>query len=83
MISRETTFFVGGVFCLGLALLLGLGLYLTGAGLAYASIWLAVGICGGFGAFFVYVARDLRRYRREYLAAAEAGRPLPPGGPPL
>jgi hypothetical protein len=83
MVSRETTFFVGGVLSVALAVLLGIGLAWSGAGLAYGGIWLAAAICAGFGAFFLYVGRDLHRYRQEYLAAIEAGRPPPPGGPPV
>jgi hypothetical protein len=83
VVSRETTFLVGGALSIALGALLGLALYLDGAGVAYAGIWLAAGICAGFGGFFVYVARDLHRFRQEYVAAIEAGRAPPPGGPPL
>jgi len=55
----------------------------SNAGWAYAQAWVAVLVSVGLGAFFIHVGRAEGRYRREYLAALEAGRPPPPGGPPL
>jgi len=79
---RETAFFVGGGVVIALGLLLGLGLWLAGAGLDSWSAWLSAGIAVGLGAFFVRVGRDARAYRRRWLEEVEAGRPPPPGGPP-
>ncbi len=80
---RETTFLVGGGLTIGLGVALGVGLYWSAAGWAYASAWLAAGIAVGFGAFFVHVGRDEGHHRRAYLDALEAGRPPPPGEPPV
>ncbi len=79
---RETGFFLGGGAVIALGVLLAAGLWVTGAGLAYVEAWLAAGISVGFGAFFVHVGREARRFRREWLRAAAEGRELPPGGPP-
>ena len=79
---RETTFFVGGGAVIVLGVALEVGLWLSGAGLAYAEAWLAGGIAVGLGAFFVRVGADARGFRRRWLAALEEGRPPPPGGPP-
>ncbi len=79
---RETVFYVGGGAVIALGVLLGLGLALSGAGYVVWSAWLAAGIAVGLGAFFVKVGRDARAFRREWLRAAEEGRPPPPGGPP-
>jgi hypothetical protein len=68
---RETTFLIGGVLTVALGVLLGAGLYLAGAGVEYFDAWLASGIAVGFGAFFLYVARDEHRDRLEFLAQAE------------
>ncbi len=79
---RETTFFVGGVVVAALGVLLGVGLWWSGAGVVYWSAWLAAGIAVGLGAFFVAVGRDARDYRRRWLRDVEQGREPPPGGPP-
>lgn len=79
---RETTFFIGGAAVIALGVLLGLGLWLAGAGIVYWSAWLSAGIAVGLGAFFVYVGREAHAFRRQWLKAAEEGRPPPPGGPP-
>jgi hypothetical protein len=81
-VLRETTFFLGGALVVALGVLLGFGLWFSGAGYLYWSAWLAAGIAVGLGAFFVWVGRDARAFRREWLRAAEEGRPPPPGGPP-
>jgi hypothetical protein len=81
-VLRERTFFLGGVVVIALGVLLGVGLWFAGAGFAYWSAWLAAGIAVGLGAFFVQVGREARDFRREWLRAAEEGRPPPPGGPP-
>lgn len=79
---RETVFYLGGGVVIALGVLLGFGLWATGAGLVYWSAWLSAGIAVGLGAFFVYVGRDARAFRRAWLRALEEGRPPPPGGPP-
>jgi hypothetical protein len=79
---RETTFFVGGAVVIALGVLLGFGLWYSGAGFVYWSAWLSAGIAVGLGAFFVRVGREARAYRRRWLAEVEQGRPPPPGGPP-
>jgi len=79
---RETTFFVGGAVVIALGVLLGVGLAYAGAGFAYSGAWLAAGIAVGLGAFFLYVGREAKRFRRRWFAEVEAGRPPPPGGPP-
>ncbi len=84
--QRETTFRVGGVLTIALGVLLGYGLYSAGAGIEYFDAWLAAGICVGFGAFFLYVARDEARTRRQFLDSVDASslgaappeRPRPP-----
>jgi hypothetical protein len=80
---RESGFFLGGIAVIGLGVLLGVGLALSGAGLYAWSAWLAAGISVGLGAFFLKVGQDARRFRREWLKAVEDGKPPPPGGPPL
>ena len=67
---RETTFLIGGILTIALGVLLGAGLYLAGAGVEYVDAWLASGIAVGFGAFFLYVARDEHRDRLDFLARA-------------
>ena len=67
---RETTFTIGGLLTIGLGLALATGLYLAGAGLEYADAWLACGMAVGFGAFFLYVARDEHRERLAFLRSA-------------
>jgi len=79
---RETTFFLGGAVVIVLGGLLGFGLWYAGAGVVYWSAWLSAGIAVGLGAFFLYVGREARAFRREWLRALEEGRPPPPGGPP-
>lgn len=68
---RETTFRIGGALTIALGLAFALSLYLSGAGAAYFGAWLAAGLCVGFGGFFVYVAHDEGRTRREFLASTE------------
>jgi hypothetical protein len=80
---RATTFLLGGAVAVALGVLLAAGLAWAGAGVDLSGAWLAAGFSVVLGAFFVHVARDERRYRTEYLRAAETGRPPPPGGPPL
>jgi len=79
---RETTFFLGGAVVIVLGGLLGFGLWYAGAGVVYWSAWLSAGIAVGLGAFFLYVGREARAFRGEWLRALEEGRPPPPGGPP-
>ncbi|HTT16761.1 MAG TPA: hypothetical protein VMH49_05340 [Thermoplasmata archaeon] len=79
---RSTTFFLGGGVVIALGLALGAGLWWAGAGVAYATAWLAAGIAVGLGSFFVAVGRQARAYRRRWLREVEAGREPPPGGPP-
>ena len=80
---RETTFYIGGALTIALGVLLAVGLLVSNAGWAYAQAWVAVLVSVGLGAFFIHVGRAEGRYRREYLAALESGRPPPPGGPPV
>jgi hypothetical protein len=68
---RETTFRVGGVLTILLGVALAYGLFNAGAGVEYVDAWLAAGISVGFGAFFLYVARDEARARREFLRSME------------
>ncbi len=79
---RETTFRLGGSILIVVGVWLAFELALAQAGWSYFGVWFAAGGLVGFGAFFVYVARDAAKYRRDYLAALESGRPPPPGGPP-
>lgn len=83
VVLRETTFFLGGAVVIALGLALGVGLWLTGAGLLFAGAWLAAGVAVGLGAFFVRVGTDARGFRRQWLRDVEEGRPPAPGGPPL
>jgi hypothetical protein len=68
---RETTFFIGGWITIALGILLAFGLYFSGAGVEYVDAWLASGMAVGFGAFFLYVARDEHRDRLAFLEQAE------------
>jgi hypothetical protein len=68
---RETTFRIGGVLTIALGVALAWGLFLVGAGIEFADAWLGAGIAVGFGAFFLYVARDEALSRREFLRASE------------
>jgi len=77
-VLRETTFWIGGLLIIGLGVALAVGLYLAGAGVEYADAWLACGLAVGFGAFFLYVARDEHRDRLAFLASAEREPPAPP-----
>ena len=79
---RETVFFVGGAGVIALGVLLGFGLWYSGAGFVYWSAWLSAGIAVGLGAFFVRVGREAQAFRRDWLRAMEEGRSPPPGGPP-
>jgi hypothetical protein len=79
---RETTFRIGGVLTIALGVALAYGLFIAGAGIEFADAWLAAGIAVGFGAFFLYVARDEGRTRREFLRSAEEEGKSPPGGRP-
>jgi hypothetical protein len=77
--QRETTFRIGGILTIALGVALGYGLFQANAGVEFIDAWLAAGMAVGFGGFFLYVARDEGRDRREFLRAArEGGRP-PPG----
>ncbi|HTP53671.1 MAG TPA: hypothetical protein VML94_01740 [Thermoplasmata archaeon] len=80
---RETTFFLGGALAIALGALLIVGLLWAGAGPVYLDAWLSAAVALVLGAFFLHVGREARRFRAEYLRAAEAGVPLPPGGPPV
>lgn len=80
---RETQFLVGGGLTIVAGLLLGAGLFLTGAGVEFFGAWLGAGIAVGFGAFFVYVGRDERKVREEFLSdPVGAEPPTPPARPP-
>jgi hypothetical protein len=80
---RETTFRIGGVLTIGLGVALACGLFYANAGVEYFDAWLAAGIAVGFGAFFLYVAREEGQVRREFLRSAEeSGRPPPGPRPP-
>jgi len=79
---RETTFLIGGWITVALGVLLAFGLYSAGAGVEFVDAWLASGIAVGFGAFFLYVARDEHRDRLEFLRKAEESPPEPPGPGP-
>lgn len=80
---RELTFWIGGAIAIALGAALAAGLLWAGAGLVYFDAWLAVPLAVVLGVFFLHVGSEMRRYRTQYLRAAEAGEPLPPGGPPL
>jgi hypothetical protein len=71
-VLRETTFRIGGVLTIILGVSLAYGLFNAGAGVEYFDAWLAAGIAVGFGAFFLYVARDEARVRREFLESVES-----------
>lgn len=79
---RETTFGIGGALTIALGVLLGVGLYLAGAGWEFFDAWLASGIAVGFGAFFLYVARAEHLDRLAFLARAEEEPPMEPGSGP-
>lgn len=79
---RETTFLIGGGVTIALGVVLALGLYLAGAGVEYFDAWLACGLAVGFGAFFLYVARDEHRDRLAFLASVEREPPEAPGSGP-
>jgi hypothetical protein len=66
---RESTFLIGGALVIALGVALAAGLVWSGAGWAYFNGWIAAGIAIGLGAFFVYVARQEGRVRREFLAS--------------
>ncbi|HYA57013.1 MAG TPA: hypothetical protein VEH57_00885 [Thermoplasmata archaeon] len=74
---RETTFLVGGALTIALGVALGAGLLWAGAGWDYVGAWLAAGMAVGFGWFFVYVARDEGRQRRQFLREQEKGEGSP------
>jgi hypothetical protein len=80
---RDRVFYLGGGVVVALGVLLGVGLGLAGAGLAYWSAWFSAGIAVGLGAFFFYVGRQAAAFRRKWLRDAEEGRPPSPGGPPV
>jgi hypothetical protein len=82
-VLRETTFLVGGAVVVAMGVLLGAGLFWSGAGVDYAGAWIAAALSVGFGAFFFQVGRAEGRSRREYLRALEEGRSPPPGPPPV
>lgn len=73
MVLRETTFEVGGALTVGLGVLLGVGLFLAGAGIEFFEAWMTVGIAVGLGAFFLYVGRAEGRHRRQELSDLENG----------
>ena len=75
---RETTFLIGGGLLVALGVALAVGLYLAGAGAAFANTWLACVLSVVLGVFFVHVARAEHRERRAFLEQAER----PPTGPP-
>lgn len=79
---RETTFWIGGIVMIALGILLGIGLFLAGAGVDFFDAWLGSGISVGFGAFFLYVARDEHRDRLAYLEKTEAELSGAPPTPP-
>jgi hypothetical protein len=76
---RETTFRIGGVLTIALGVALAYGLYIANAGIEFVDAWLAAGMAVGFGGFFLYVAREERRDRREFLRSAEEEGRAPPG----
>lgn len=82
-VQRETTFRLGGVLTIALGVIFALALLLSGAGWTFFEAWLGAGLCVGFGAFFLYVARDEGRTRREFLSSSEGeGDAIkPPRGP--
>lgn len=75
---RETTFRLGGLLTIGLGVALAYGLFAAGAGIEFVDAWLGAGIAVGLGAFFLYVARDEGRVRREFLRSAEDEGKFPP-----
>jgi len=76
---RETTFRIGGILTIALGVALAYGLFQANAGVEFVDAWLAAGMAVGFGAFFLFVAREEGRDRREFLRAAEVGGKSPPG----
>jgi hypothetical protein len=68
---RETTFRVGGILTIALGVALAYGLFVAGAGVEFTDAWLAAGISIGFGAFFLHVAAEEARNRREFLRSSE------------
>lgn len=82
MTRRTTAFLAGGAVMIAVGALLAAGLWWARAGWEFVQVWLAAAIAIGLGGFWIQVGRDARRFAREYLDAAEEGRPLPPGGPP-
>lgn len=81
---RETQFFVGGWLTIALGAVLAVALFVGGLGPDYFGGWFAAGGAVGFGAFFLYVARDEHRARLAFLAAELPGSvedrsPRPPG----
>jgi hypothetical protein len=53
---------------------------LANAGLEFVDAWLAAGMAVGLGGFFLYVAREEGRVRREFLRSAEEEGKSPPSG---
>lgn len=82
MVLRETTFQVGGGLTIALGLVLGIGLFLAGAGLLWFEAWLGAGLAVGLGAFFVYVGRTEAQDRRRGLQTGEATPSDPPRAQP-
>lgn len=80
-LQRETTFRIGGVLVIALGVAFATALYLSGAGWSYLGAWFASGGCVGFGLFFLHVARDEARTRREFLASNEPSVARPPAPP--
>jgi hypothetical protein len=78
MVLRETTFAVGGFLTIALGILLGVGLFVTGAGFEFFGAWVGAALAVGLGAFFVHVGREEGRERRRSLHELESG----PGEPP-
>ncbi len=79
--QRETTFRVGGALTIALGVVFALALYLSGAGWTFFDAWVGCAFCVGFGLFFLYVAHDEGRTRREFLASAESLPDQPPAPP--
>ena len=79
--QRETTFRIGGALTIALGVVFAVALYLSGAGWTFFDAWMGCAICVGFGLFFLSVAHDEARTRREFLAATERSLGGPPGPP--
>jgi hypothetical protein len=80
---RETTFVLGGYLVVALGSVLLLGLFLSGAGAAFFSGWLAGAASVGFGLFFLHVGRAEGRARRRALRTLESEGTRAPPPPPV